>query len=339
MSVLRDIRDDISNDERKSTLSEKQMTKRATHQNVEEFYTLNDIVHSMSSLDDKIGYPFDYPFRWLQDDSQDKRIGIRRLECTPSAHAFELGVSCYDANDNLVGTIFSRLDIRSDDDIIDIMHYLCSTFTPRDANDNTLGSIKFFYYDAKQALALWYEDANKRIGKIIFRGNTHICEYLSISQYRMGESGIVEFLKMLNQNVDMEGEDTYDPDIHDLQAPLVQNVPQNYVQTVGDTIGFLDDALYPNFMNAFRRLCAWNNNRELMFENVWNRKTLYFHSSFSTSKRKLIGKNYDFYPSLSQWYPAPTNETTFYVQLSSNGIRKIFLRYCNIDIQLCFCYH
>ncbi len=72
------------------------------------------------------------------------------------------------------------------------------------------------------------------------------------------------------------------------------------------------------------------------FNEVWSRDRLYFHASFSTSRRKFIGKQGDFYSTLTLLYPSPTNESTFYIRFSSNGVKNILIRHCEFDIQLCF---
>ena len=73
-----------------------------------------------------------------------------------------------------------------------------------------------------------------------------------------------------------------------------------------------------------------------VFTEVWSRDRLYFHASFSTSRRKFIGKQGDFYQNLTLLYPSPTNESTFYIRFSSNGVKNILIRHCEFDIQLCF---
>ena len=72
------------------------------------------------------------------------------------------------------------------------------------------------------------------------------------------------------------------------------------------------------------------------FYNVWSRDRLYIHASFSTSRRKYIGKRGDFYPVMNLLYPLPSNESTFSIFFTSDGKRTILIRYCNFDIQLCF---
>jgi len=72
------------------------------------------------------------------------------------------------------------------------------------------------------------------------------------------------------------------------------------------------------------------------FDEVWSRERLHLHASFSTSRRKFIGKRGDFYQNLTLLYPAPTNESTFYIRFTSNGMKNILIRHCEFDIQLCY---
>ena len=71
--------------------SEKQFNTKSTFDTFDEIYTSYDLSvdadYSAGS-----GYPFDYPIRWLNDRSMNKRIAVRRLDATPSSHSFKLGI-------------------------------------------------------------------------------------------------------------------------------------------------------------------------------------------------------------------------------------------------------
>ena len=69
--------------------SEKQFITKATTDTFDEIYTNFDVSVNEAYTADK-GYPFDYPTRWLNDPSMNKRIAIRRLDVTPSSHAFTI---------------------------------------------------------------------------------------------------------------------------------------------------------------------------------------------------------------------------------------------------------
>lgn len=319
-------------------MSEKQITKRATHQSVEEFYTFFDFNDSATSLDHNMGYPFDYPYRWLTDESQDKRIGIRRLEVTPSSHSILISVVCFDHLGNALPSIEGRMDITPENDIIEIMHLFVATFSPRDQNGNLVGTIRFEYNEATAILDYWYEEDPDNIGGISIQGLHFMGEFTSVTAFRLSELGIMEFMRMLN--IFNDGPLThpdFDPQVHDLlQAP--SQIIGDF-ENVVDNMQLLDLHLYPNWYQDYMRIALPNIGAPHRIVNVWSRKALYFHASFSTSKRKIIGKRGDWYPSPSLWYPSPTNENTFYIQLSTDSNHKIPIRYCNIDIQLCFSYH
>ena len=56
---------------------------------VEEIYTNVDVVKSII-YDRNLGYTFEYPRQWLDNNSGEKMIGVRRLELTPTSHIFDL---------------------------------------------------------------------------------------------------------------------------------------------------------------------------------------------------------------------------------------------------------
>ena len=98
-----------------------------------------------------------------------------------------------------------------------------------------------------------------------------------------------------------------------------------------DFLQFLNQETTPEMINYLKA-----DNEEKEFYNVWSRDRLYIHASFSTSRRKYIGKRGDFYPVMNLLYPLPSNESTFSIFFSSDGRKTILIRYCNFDIQLCF---
>jgi len=61
---------------------------------VEEIYTNADI--NRNSITDKnFGYTFNYPRAWLDSQSNDRMIGVRRLKLIPSSHIFDLCFRIY----------------------------------------------------------------------------------------------------------------------------------------------------------------------------------------------------------------------------------------------------
>ena len=72
------------------------------------------------------------------------------------------------------------------------------------------------------------------------------------------------------------------------------------------------------------------------FPHVWDRENLFFHASFSTSRRNLIGQNNDFWQTPSKKYLFRDNTNDFYVSFSTDGVHKIFPYYCKFYLELTF---
>ena len=80
----------------------KQLSNRVSAKTIEETYTDNDIEHVMedgrpttdisAGYNPTTGFTFDYPMRWLNDQSEYKAIGIRRLKVVPTSHVLALNV-------------------------------------------------------------------------------------------------------------------------------------------------------------------------------------------------------------------------------------------------------
>ncbi len=268
-------------------LSEKQFNSKSTYDAFDEIYTNFDL-----SVEDKYtakdGYPFDYPIRWLNDPSMNKRIAIRRLDAIPSTHSFSLTFKvAYDEGEDLKDGDYGKIkedgywykkalvDITEYDNLIKVLNYLCNQFKYYTVNDKT-GGLNYVYGNDDNILKLVFLDSNN---------------------------------------------DPYPFEIID----------DNDNDSVRDFLAFLNQDITDETVN-------YCNNSSLVkeFHDVWNRDRLHFHASFSTSRRKFIGKRGDFYQNLSLLYPPPSNESTFYIHFTSNGVKKILLLYCEFDVQLCF---
>ena len=256
--------------------SEKQFNTKATTEAFDEIYTNYDISVNEDYLA-QTGYPFDYPTKWLNDPSMNKRIAIRRLDVTPSSHSFKLIVTAI-VNDDVENprdetiALINTIDVSYQDSLIKVLNHICSVFS-YEKNGKRCG-LRYAFDVNTNRLAFSFFDS---------RGNQCV---FTIT----GEVGdINEVLKFLNQT-------TTDKDRDRLKTPT-------------KLFGFYD---------------------------VWSRDRLHFHASFSTSRRKFIGKRGDFYQTLTLLYPSPTNESTFYIRFTSNGIKNILIRHCEFDIQLCF---
>ena len=81
----------------------KQLSNRVSAKTIEETYTDNDVEHVLDAnknpttdisagYNPTTGFTFDYPMRWLNDQSEYKAIGIRRLKVVPTSHVLALNI-------------------------------------------------------------------------------------------------------------------------------------------------------------------------------------------------------------------------------------------------------
>ena len=265
-------------------INEKQFNTKSTYDTFDEIYTNYDLsvdkVYTASS-----GYPFDYPIRWLNDPSMNKRIAIRRLDATPSSHSFTLNIIA-EVNDKLSTDENASdeeyykkqiiVDITYEETLIKVMNYICNQFTYE--NDDGMGGLLYNYDTKNNTLSM----------KFVNSFGTDCDFSMHVETNDNGNKDVDEFLQFLNQ-------------------PLTDDIR---------------DALL-------------NDSKQKVFNEVWDRNRLHFHSSFSTSRRHFMGKRGDFYQNLTLLYP-PSNETTFNVRFTTDGYKNILLRYTDFEIQLCF---
>ena len=262
--------------------SEKQFNSKATRDAFDDIYTNYDLSVNETYLAEN-GYPYDYPTRWLNDPSMNKRIAIRRLTVTPSSHSFTLYIQAQideqienDQNQPTEAEYYNNVitvDVTHEESLIKVLNHICAQFS----------------YDLIGAKGGLVYEFDPKTNKLEFRFINSKALNCSFALGNTDQNEVDDFLKFLNQ-------------------PLT----------------------------AESRGKLTNSNILKSFDEVWDRDRIHFHASFSTSRRKFIGKRGDFYQTLSLLYPAPTNESTFYIRFTTNGIKNILIRHCDFDVQLCF---
>lgn len=279
--------------------SEKQLNTKATMDAFDEIYTNFDFSTDGNTYDAQQGYPFDYPTRWLNDPSMNKRIAIRRLDVTPSTHSFRIRIRA-EVKETYHETYTDALDqtqtlernmewyentvdvtVTEHDNLNKVLDFITRSFEYELGDEKKKGGLDYDYDNRTNQLV--FKFYNSKLEKV----NFHI---LSLTNEPDDLLELYDFLKFLNQSDE-------DDDAYDMCTTI------STVKT---------------------------------FNEVWNRDRLHFHASFSTSRRKFIGKRGDFYQTLTLLYPPPTNESSFYIRFTSNGMKNILLRHCEFDVQLCY---
>lgn len=80
--------------------------------------------------------------------------------------------------------------------------------------------------------------------------------------------------------------------------------------------------------------------RKFIFNNVWNRKSLFVHASFvNGTSFQVLGKSGEFYPKPSKMYRFNGNSPDFYFELSYDGIHPIQHKFARFIVQLSYIYN
>ena len=182
--------------------TEKQFNTKSTTDAFDEIYNNIDI----SVKEDYLamnGYPFDYPKRWLNDPSMNKRIAIRRLDVIPSTHQFTLMITAPKIKDTIIGpdgkptevngwTKTATIPVTEHDNLIQVLDYMCREFTYEDTVGNR-GGLRYYYDNKKNELELYFLNfmGVATDFKILEADFTFIDE----------EQNLENFLKFLNQDI------------------------------------------------------------------------------------------------------------------------------------------
>lgn len=185
--------------------SEKQFNTKSTYDTFDEIYTNYDLSVDRS-YSAATGYPFDYPIRWLNDISMNKRIAIRRLDATPSSHSFKLFISAK------VG------DVLPDDDSMELKEYYHKNIIIDITYQDTLikvmnfitNSFKYENQHGQGGLIYKYDSKNNTLSMKFFNSFGVECPFLigvNTNEDQTYYDDLDEFLKFLNQPLTEENRD------------------------------------------------------------------------------------------------------------------------------------
>ena len=250
---------------------------------------------------ERTGFVFDYPMRWLNDTSVIKGIGIRRLQVIPTTHMLQLYfVIGFDLTSS--GSFTQKaynyiITVDQTDSVDSILTTMIS-----ELNNNWLSKTEYgtddittrFFYDFDPSTGA----LNLRIKMLDKTNSTILPEDENRLVFVIGGYG-------------------YDP------AQEVNNINM--------FLKFLNQPL----TDANRAVFA-NPSFEKSFSGVWNRTKLIFHSSFSESIRNVIGVNNDFYQYPTVIYKPPTNSSNFWIKFSTDGVHFVLPLYCDFYISFCY---
>ena len=294
----------------------KHLSNRVSAKTIEETYTDLDVEHVKDAngkettdislnYNPNIGFTFDYPQRWLNEENEFKAIGIRRLKVIPTSHVFVLSISIKYRIDDTTKTYETKsirlpLTITSENTTEEIIHYIINTL------NEDLQSVECYWYDGTDDIK-----SESKLGEL--------AAFTYTFDYRTGNLS----LKLVESVVD---------EFEDLTFKIEGDTFED--QTVNNLNYFL------KFLNQERT----DENRNILTEysetktffKVWDRASLQFHASFSNNKRNFIGLNNDFYDNPSVFYDPPTNTSDFWIKFTTDGRHQILPRYCRFYIGISF---
>ena len=196
----------------------KNLSNRVSAKTIEETYTENDVTNQYQP---DIGFQFDYPQRWLNDESDFKAIGIRRLYVVPTSHVFTIIINIKykkPGEDEKTNNFSETLEIVAENNFEEIIHKLVIDFKEAVINqkaiDASFPSIQLTYnYDYRTGeFNLFMKDNNDESAKL---------EILQFNIDGESSSDLEEFAKFLNQGTD---ESTLDYFKEFIEAKVFNNV-------------------------------------------------------------------------------------------------------------------
>ena len=185
----------------------KQLSNRVSAKTIEETYTDNDVEHVMENkkpttdisagYNPTTGFTFDYPMRWLNDQSEYKAIGIRRLKVVPTSHVLALEFYIkyqYTAGDSIETlTHYIPLAIISENNFEEIMQVIVNSLNnflkDTDGNQIFLFTYQFDYRTGDFTLSI-SGAAEMQLLQFSIQGDGILT---------LAENNLNFFLKFLNQ--------------------------------------------------------------------------------------------------------------------------------------------
>ena len=164
--------------------NENQLTYRESQMFIEENYTNLDIESR-----DNYNMVFKYPQRWIESPSQNKVVGIRRLNIIPTPHVYKLTFHVVKPS-SVTGTgprdRYITFNITQDNNLHEVLTHICNDLS------NGFGNYKFDYV---------YDNSGKLTLKCTYESDATAATPVNFSIYSENDKDIEEFLKFLNQEV------------------------------------------------------------------------------------------------------------------------------------------
>ena len=181
--------------------TERQLTTRVSELSIEENYTNLDIEEyekDLTNVNKNNGYTFRYPQRWLESPSQNKAVGIRRLDIIPTTHVLSLKFSPLNPvnDDEDPDPEILNIEIMTSNTLFEILSAICNEFNTRFKKIDDAYRLNYKYSNGILEILCTYIDENGGIHDAGFTIEDPIFGLENVKE----ATNLIEFLKFLNQN-------------------------------------------------------------------------------------------------------------------------------------------
>jgi hypothetical protein len=356
------------------SLTERQHLNRVSELPIEEVFTDLDVNRDIV-IDKAYGYRYEYPSKFVQTVSNNKVIGIRRLEVVPTSHVMKFYIRGYDYFDpptftgewtpwreealrfgrkphNWFEGTFTTESVFIHGDNIDMQRN----------GESWTANINFRPHQFRYRCVYEPEHQNPYAVYIDYRRSTEAVQtrfvqvpiLVSILEENSLEEIVHKITDDFNSGATRVGftdiKLTYEYDnqtgifawtMNDGEAVTLWELKT----TLFDTPDMICDSNDLNtLLRFFNQDDGFRNYRQLVeptyykgFDSdVWDRKRVQFHATFSDARNKYIGSNGDHFDAPSKLYRYVLTDPMFYIRFTTNGRTNFIPRYCSIIIELCF---
>ena len=151
--------------------SENQFNTTTSDLAIEEVYTNLDVEPNDPCISTK-GFAFRYPQRWLNDPSQNKAIGLRKLNITPQPISLKLLFSYLSpSTKNEIGFQYASIDVLPENNMLEILTKIRDKLYERKDNQSTRVYLTWTYVGTKLNLKCYRVDSDtgKELTEVWFK--------------------------------------------------------------------------------------------------------------------------------------------------------------------------
>lgn len=276
--------------------------KRVTHHAFEQTYFTNDALVGNNN------YTFQFPETWSGLPTKKKAVGFRYAKRKVNSYyiwfEFELKATYEDGSGGTETTaIYPKGEVK-----------LAVT------SENSVDEIVY--------------EITKQMNAIIQNYNENLGENAKSDNDRFRG---VEIVGMCEQSEKKDGSLSVTWIPHGSYTPESKGATNGYMMNYNIIDGFRK--CFRNFLKFFNQdeSTAFVSDKKIVFDNVWDRKTLYIHSDVVTNTNYLLmDREGTFYRKPSKIYQHNYNGNVFHIWVSFDGKTKANLLHENVEIALAF---